>query len=60
MSTKTEDLNAIYAAIAALREASAIVEDKLVHGTNQPIYETSKQWSRVLRDAEIAYQNLRK
>lgn len=54
-----EDLNALYAAIASLREATALLEDQ-IRGTNDRKYELCKDHRRVLSNADRAYNNVRK
>jgi hypothetical protein len=54
-----EDLNALYSAIASLREATALLEDQ-IRGTNDSKYELCKDYRRVLGAADRAYNNVRK
>lgn len=54
-----EDLNALYQAIACLREATALLEDQ-IRGTNDRKYELCKDYRRALEKADRAYNNVRK
>lgn len=54
-----EDLNALYAAIASLSEATALLEDQ-VRGTNDRKYELCKEYRRTIEKANAAYNNVRK
>lgn len=54
-----EDLNALYAAIASLREATALLEDQ-IRGTNDRKFELCKDYRRVIGEADRAYNNVRK
>lgn len=53
------DLNAIWYCIADLREATALLEDR-VTGTNDPMYDRVKGYRETIRKAEKAYNSIMK
>jgi hypothetical protein len=56
--TRVEILNDIYSAIADLRVAKALLNDR-VRGTNDPLFDTVTGMGWTIRNAEKAYAILR-
>lgn len=57
MITPVTVKNDLYAAIGALREAREILSDQ-IRGTNDRKYELCKEYSRIIANAEKAYEQL--
>ena len=55
---QVSDLNALWAAIGSLREARALLSNR-VRGTNDILYGLCQEYERTVKEAESAYNRIR-